>query len=430
MSINFRELVPSITNFDRATHFIHAYPAKLLQHIPHFFLNNNVLSSRNDLVFDPFTGSGTVALEAILAGRKAVGTDINPLSILIAKVKTTVYQEEEIRKVHNEILQSFEDIKKMDFGKPEVTNLSLWYSHTNIHMLMKLREIIEQVKNQEMKEFFQLAFSTCTRKFSFADPRISVPVRINTEKFSNGHWLKKHAQDHLDFVEGSDILSFFNSIVEKNIKRYIDLKHLLEKSQNAFPQANIYHHDIKSSQGFPVKPNSIQLIISSPPYVSAQKYIRSSRLNIEWLNLGDQPTKVYDQKSIGREHVSKEDISSLKPIGIKEVDEIIIKIFEKNKSRAYITHTYMLDMRETLIRLYEVLKINGYFVMIIGNNTIAGYEFLTHKYLIEMAEQIGFVTNLVLIDDIKSRGLMTNRNKSASVISREYVIVFKKKNYE
>ena len=64
--------------------------------------------------------------------------------------------------------------------------------------------------------------------------------------------------------------------------------------------------------------------------------------------------------------------------------------------------------------------------MVIGNNTIAGYEFLTYKYLIEIAESIGFKTELVLIDDIKSRGLMTKRNKTASVISREYIIVFKK----
>ena len=64
--------------------------------------------------------------------------------------------------------------------------------------------------------------------------------------------------------------------------------------------------------------------------------------------------------------------------------------------------------------------------MIIGNNTIAGYEFMTHEYLMKIAERIGFSIELILIDDIKSRGLMTKRNKTASIISREYIVVFKK----
>ena len=64
--------------------------------------------------------------------------------------------------------------------------------------------------------------------------------------------------------------------------------------------------------------------------------------------------------------------------------------------------------------------------MVIGNNTIAGYEFMTYKYLIEIAEKIGFSTELVLIDDIKSRGLMTKRNNTASEILREYIVIFSK----
>src|SRR5690554_4197906 len=69
VNVNFRELVPKIVNMDRYTHFIHSYPAKLLQQIPYFFLNNTIFSKENDIVMDPFCGTGTVLLEASLANR-------------------------------------------------------------------------------------------------------------------------------------------------------------------------------------------------------------------------------------------------------------------------------------------------------------------------------------------------------------------------
>ncbi|RXJ61485.1 hypothetical protein CRV08_16160, partial [Halarcobacter ebronensis] len=172
-----------------------------------------------------------------------------------------------------------------------------------------------------------------------------------------------------------------------------------------------------------VIPNdTLQMILTSPPYVSAQKYIRASSLSLQWLELHDDNLASLDKQSIGREHFSPSVYKQLHVTGFNNIDDILLKIYKKNKLRAYITYTYLIEMQQTLQKSFKLLKSNGYFVMVIGNNTIAGYEFLTYKYLIEIAESIGFKTELVLIDDIKSRGLMTKRNKTASVISREYII--------
>ena len=57
IDVCFRKIVPQFKNADRATHLIHPYPAKLLMHIPYFFLNNNLLSKKGDTVLDPFCGS-------------------------------------------------------------------------------------------------------------------------------------------------------------------------------------------------------------------------------------------------------------------------------------------------------------------------------------------------------------------------------------
>ena len=87
IEVSFRELLPEIKNIDRYTHLIHTYPAKLLVHIPYFFLNNSVFSKEGDTVLDPFNGSGTVLLESIIAKRNAFGADANPLARLITEVK-------------------------------------------------------------------------------------------------------------------------------------------------------------------------------------------------------------------------------------------------------------------------------------------------------------------------------------------------------
>src|SRR5437867_2102745 len=84
VTVNFRRLVDWMAVGDRATHYLHPYPAKLLPQIPAFFLANSVLSNPGAMVLDPFCGSGTVLLESILHGRGALGADANPLARLIA----------------------------------------------------------------------------------------------------------------------------------------------------------------------------------------------------------------------------------------------------------------------------------------------------------------------------------------------------------
>ncbi|MBW8002704.1 MAG: site-specific DNA-methyltransferase [Planctomycetes bacterium] len=77
ISVDFRKMVDWLKP-DSYTHIIHPYPAKLLMHIPHFFLANNLLSPDGGRVLDPFCGSGTVLLEAKLSGRRVMGAIILP----------------------------------------------------------------------------------------------------------------------------------------------------------------------------------------------------------------------------------------------------------------------------------------------------------------------------------------------------------------
>ena len=91
ITTRFRDLVPDAALPDRATHLVHPYPAKLLPHIPIFLLSCERFSRPGDLVVDPFCGSGTVLVEAVLAGRTALGADANPFARQLAEAKIASY---------------------------------------------------------------------------------------------------------------------------------------------------------------------------------------------------------------------------------------------------------------------------------------------------------------------------------------------------
>jgi len=84
-SWSFKELGRVQTSY--LTHNYHRYPAKFIPQLTARLIKEN--SRIGDLVCDPFMGSGTALVEAIVNGRRAYGTDINPVAVLISKAKTT-----------------------------------------------------------------------------------------------------------------------------------------------------------------------------------------------------------------------------------------------------------------------------------------------------------------------------------------------------
>lgn len=76
-SVNFRELVLEIRDTGYLTHGLFYYPARFIPQVPRFCLRN--YTKEGDWVVDPFAGSGTVGLEAVLMNRNAILIDINPL---------------------------------------------------------------------------------------------------------------------------------------------------------------------------------------------------------------------------------------------------------------------------------------------------------------------------------------------------------------
>ena len=422
--VNFRELVTCFRYGERATHSIHPYPAKILPHIPHFFVSHPHLSPAGRTVGDPFGGSGTVALEAALAGRDAWVCDQNPLARLIATVKTCPIAPERIKNAHRRIEIGARNISKP--SSPDVVNLEYWYYPHVIHGLAAVAEVVSAMRAPDLRAFFQVALSVTARRLSLADPRVPVPVRSSPNKFPKNHWLHSYHSQRLEFLRTADPLSEFGCAVKANAKRNRNLW----EARNGLGAVQVIASDAREltrSSGRRMSRNTTDLIITSPPYGSAQKYTRSSSLSLGWLSLCES-TKLteLDRLTIGREQYRKAEVQSLPETGISIADKQLEKYFGSFPHRCVALANYLIEMRRAISRTYEVISRGGHLVLIVGDNTLRGTHFRTSRFLNILCEDVGFRTRAILIDQIRSRGLLTRRNSTAGMIENEKIIVLRK----
>ena len=417
ISVNFRALVPELKKPERYTHLIHSYPAKLLANIPYFFFATDTLCQAKGTVLDPFCGTGTVLLEAALSGRNALGADANPLAELITGGKTVYIPKEQLQETLKTILDKAKRFRKT-VEHPEA--IAVWYSASSLRQLSNLQRAISEIDDERQKTFFELCFSGVTRKVSFADPSISVPVHWNPERFSSNRLRKEEVSKKLEMLQTVNVYDKFETVCKANIDRVHTLRGQIAEGVTARIVS-------KDARQLGLADNSVDMILTSPPYAGAQKYIRASWLNLYWLNrVKIEDIRELKTHNIGREDYRKEEIYEAYT-GITAADIVLKELYKNgNTFRAFLAANYLNEMKVALDESIRVLRKDGYMVIVIGNNTVCKRQFDTQDYLTTYLVSKGMKLQYKLIDDIKSYGLMTKRNKTANKISSEWVIVLKK----
>lgn len=422
--ISFRSICPELNKVDRFTHLIHSYPAKLLAHIPYFFFNNSYFSNEGDLILDPFCGTGTVLLEANIAGRNAIGADSNPLARKIASVKTEKMDFDLLSNKLKRILLRAKTYNTIDI--PSFKNIEYWFPFETQNQLARIKSSIFEQASDNYRSFFEICFSNCIKKVSYADPRISVPVKLNPNRFEidSPYYLK--VKNRISEINSMNVFDKFESICLDNINRVKKLENISSFVTSKIVSENALRITTSLEDSNLIMDKSVDLILTSPPYAGAQKYIRSSSLNLHWLGLdSNERLCELDKKSIGRENYHVAEISEIST-GIIGADQLLHKLFNINPLRAFIVANYLIEMKNALDESIRVLKTGGHIIIIVGNNNVCGHEFNTQEYLSDFISSRGLAVQFKLIDDIKSYGLMTKRNKTANIISREWILVFKK----
>ena len=224
----------------------------------------------------------------------------------------------------------------------------------------------------------------------------------------------------LDLLRNVNVYDKFESICKNNIDRLETLNGKIADGVTS----RIISNDARKLD---IQDCSVDLIITSPPYAGAQKYIRASWLNLFWLSLVElNNIRDLKKENIGREDYRKDEVYECYT-KIEAADKVLNELYSNKKEyRAFLAANYLNEMKDALDESIRVLKTDGYMVIVIGNNTICGRAFDTQDYLTTYLENQGMKLQFKLIDDIKSYGLMTKRNKTADRITREWILVFKK----
>lgn len=410
--VSFRELVPWLRLGERATHYLHSYPAKLLPQICHFFLAAEGWLPKDALVLDPFCGTGTIPLEANLSGRTAIYADANPLARLITRAKTSPV---DLQLVEATLLLLESHYRDYDGGYlPWIVNVDHWYTPKAKLDLTRLRRAIVATAPAAIEDFIWATFSATARKCSLANPRFAVPVLDKGARLGGRQ---------------RDVWQVFADQYRSNAIRHAEFQALTDPNTSSVSGGTDAR---KLTMGLggdtePLPDCSVDLILTSPPYAGAQKYVRASSLSLGWLGLtGPKTLKALENASIGREHFLAKELSCSLTTGIDKADEIIERIRSINPVRATICATYLFEMREAVKEFIRVLKPGGRVVLIIGDNTVCGMPFESSLYLQRMLENEGMTLHLKLVDEIKSRGLLTKRRGGADAIKSETILVFTK----
>lgn len=420
--VDFRILASYAKLGDQYTHQVHPYPGKLLASIAGFFLRASTLTPRPGLVLDPFCGSGTVALETSLVGLQPMVADVNPMAHLITRVKTTPYDPLALLHEVTKIARVARRLK----SAPEIplVNGHIWYSPKRKSSLERLLRAIHRCSQPSSLDFFLLCFSVAARRLSNADPAVSVPVRMR-EKESLPDETNKEIRRRKRWLSSADPISEFERVCLDNIER-VHWANTAAPMRIPAISAGMDARDLRHVTGAKLESNTVPMIITSPPYGSAQKYIRATGLSLNWLGLaGPCGLKELERRSIGREHVPK-NARDETPSLPASYEALIHNISKRDQTRAAITKAYLFELGQALDEAFRVLQPGGRMVIAIGNNLVSGTVVANDSFVEQRLEQLGAVTELAVSDSIKTRGLMRKRNSTASTIDSETVLVFRK----
>ncbi|HDK27437.1 MAG TPA: hypothetical protein ENG48_10190 [Candidatus Atribacteria bacterium] len=420
-------------------HYIHFYPGRIYPYIPRYILSLPELQTMDGVLLDPFAGSGTILLEALInpyVQRESWGIEINPIGRLISKVKITVFDISLVPEYMKELHKIYHS-KSMNTQEfiPIYDNINIWFSQDAINKLAKLRYAIQNLKiEKDVKDFFWLCFSGIIRKISKADPYIPPPVVLKLEKYKNTPKFNK-LKEHLKRAESPNLWRIFEEEVLANCKKLNTIFSILRDNP---VEGKIIWDDVRQikkgtlsergvidkSNSYNLPSDSVDIIFTSPPYLTAQKYIRTSKLELLWLGYSIEKINELEKKSIGTEKIKVSDIEKL---GYKNIDELVEKTLYKSRQRALAVYFYFKNMIEVIRELNRVLKNQGYMILVVGDNKVLGEWIGTYRLLADIVINESFRELVILKDTIKSRSMLTRRNGSGGLIKEEYVMIFQKR---
>lgn len=338
----------------------------------------------NSLVVEPFVGSGTTCISSNFFQCNSIGFDANPLMTFISSVKTTWdidlkefktqiidVSKEFLNKIHN---YDSLDIERGFLDKMPRKELNQWLSVALQKEVILLKNIIDNIKDNKIKNLLLLSLSKSCIDASYVS-------------FCPG----------TTFYPFKEKKEFWDLFTIKIIQIYTDLEKV--QKHNHYGKSTLINDTCLNASNY-IKPNTIDFIITSPPYPNDLEYTRQTRLEMYLL---DFVKDMNDVQQIKRKMVKgstklifKESNSESYGTKFKDVKIVSEKIYEQTKDKNWgfdyprMVKEYFGDMYLCLKEYFPLMKKNANYLLVVGDQTIKGVYIPVCDILIEMGKEIGY----------------------------------------
>ncbi|PYP90120.1 MAG: hypothetical protein DMG65_12230 [Candidatus Angelobacter sp. Gp1-AA117] len=349
---------------------IHPFPARMAPSIALRRLSGRKGTLR---VLDPMVGSGTTAVAARLRGHRAIGFDTDPLALLIAKTWASDIKPKHLRKSAEKVLKEAEKIYKklhvkdaypVGADKETKAFIRFWFDATNRRQLAALAGSISKIKESVDRTLLWCAFS-----------RLIITKKIGASLAMD----VSHSRPHKKY-KTAPIKPFdrFLASVETI------LKNSPFSAARKIPIAQIRKGDARE---LPIESRSIDLVITSPPYLNAIDYLRGHKLSLVWMRHWISDLRELRSRNVGAEHSVDSELDD-------ELSKALKRMGETTKLPGRIQDMlkqYLRDMDKVFSEIARVLRKNGEAVVVIGDSMIKGVFIRNSWALVSIAKKNGLI---------------------------------------
>lgn len=401
---SFIEYKPSDTG--KWTHNYHRYPAKFIPQLVEKLIDEYI-HEKDAHINDPFMGCGTTIVTGISRGFKASGTDINKIAYLITKVKSRPINPDYLSRKITQMLGLIksietsqqmllnEKIEPLIFEK-HIDRINYWFTEENKNELGKILRLIYSEEDDTIRDFYLVCFSHILKTCSIWLQASTKPTRdLNKTLSKPSEAFKKYIRR---MQKGNDA---FYEIVPKHVR------------ENINEYLNIRNDDATNQ---PVLDNSVDLIVSSSPYVTSYEYSDLHQLSTIWFDFADDLNE-YRKLFIGTAYKKYEGVCLKSQIA----QNIVSKMSSQNKKTANEIKAFFVDMEKVFDESFRILKPGGRCCYVIGNTRLKGQDILNAEVFAESLQYSGFNIDRIIKREIPSKILPQKRDDKTGRFASNHV---------
>lgn len=391
---------------------VHPFPARMAASLALAAIER----SRTRLkVLDPMMGSGTVLAITRSKGHFARGVDIDPLATLIGRAWTTAVDKDRIRRQATRVLLK----AKNDFANRRISSayphgadketrqfIRYWFDSYTRRQLAALSDQIRKCRSKDVKDVLWCAFS---RLIIAKQAGASLALDLS------------HSRPHKTFETAPrKPFTWFLHSVEQVLANCLSRN---EKKRG--PSTTIVLGDARR---LAIRANSIDLVLTSPPYLNAIDYMRCSKFSLVWMGQTAKGIREVRSRIIGAEVGLYTEVSDDKITRLFKLLRINSSLTKRHKA---ILRRFIEDMEQVLKETSRVLVPRGKAIFVLGENALKGTYIRNSKIVIELAKDIGLTLTRVARRNLppNRRYLPPPSKRSGAINSRmrqEVVLEFSK----